>query len=159
MHKTSFSGVAGVSLLLLASASTSAQPPHYGPPPEALEACSGQTEGASCQFEGRRRTVSGTCQSRQNEIICVPSDRPKQGRMGHPGFGPRDSVALGASDPQGAPRSDRPGGPPPEAYSACEGKSDGQSCTVETPHGRLEGVCHTRDSHAFCVPNRHPQRF
>ena len=32
-------------------------------------------------------------------------------------------------------------GPPPEAFIACEGKSSGDSCTAETPHGTKSGTC------------------
>lgn len=31
--------------------------------------------------------------------------------------------------------------PPPAAYEACEGLSEGDRCSVQTPLGRLEGVC------------------
>lgn len=36
--------------------------PRKGPPPEAVEACSGKAAGAACSFMGREgRQVSGTC--------------------------------------------------------------------------------------------------
>ena len=34
-------------------------------------------------------------------------------------------------------------GPPPEAFEACEDLEDGDACTVETPHGTVEGTCGT----------------
>ena len=32
-------------------------------------------------------------------------------------------------------------GPPPEAFTACNGLSVGSTCTVETPRGTLNGTC------------------
>ncbi|MGB5811851.1 MAG: hypothetical protein WBG86_15035 [Polyangiales bacterium] len=48
-------------------------------------------------------------------------------------------------------------GPPPEAFEACEGATDGDVCAVETPHGTLDGVCRetTRHEELVCVPNDH----
>ncbi|WP_035075532.1 DUF1566 domain-containing protein [Maridesulfovibrio zosterae] len=46
-------------------------------------------------------------------------------------------------------------GPPPEAYTACEGLSSGEDCTVETPRGTLSGICMKRGEHFFCVPKGH----
>ena len=45
-----------------------------GPPPEAIEACSGQSEGASCSFTGRNdEQLSGTCFTPgDNELACKP---------------------------------------------------------------------------------------
>ena len=46
--------------------------------------------------------------------------------------------------------------PPQEAISICEGKSDGDTCTVKTPRGdTLEGTCsNTPDNKYFaCKPN------
>jgi hypothetical protein len=34
-------------------------------------ACEGKQEGDSCQFEGRKRTVEGTCKkNRKDELMC-----------------------------------------------------------------------------------------
>lgn len=46
------------------------------------------------------------------------------------------------------------GGPPQEAFDACSGFSEGDSCSVETPEGTLEGTCRLepRDSKTLCVP-------
>ncbi|WP_421900741.1 DUF1566 domain-containing protein [Maridesulfovibrio sp.] len=43
-------------------------------------------------------------------------------------------------------------GPPEEAFTACKGKSQGEECTVETPHGMLSGLCISRGEQTFCVP-------
>ena len=50
----------------------------------------------------------------------------------------------------------RPPGPPPEAIEACEGRTEGDVCEVNTPHGRLEGTCRIVPEELFaCVPNGH----
>lgn len=60
-----------------------------------------------------------------------------------------------AQPPGGSDRGRR--GPPPEAFEACAGATDGQACTVETPHGTLEGTCRqVPDAEQLaCVPNDH----
>jgi len=56
---------------------------HQGPPPEALEACSGQAEGDACSFTGRRDdTINGTCLNpphREDTLACVPEGGPPHG--------------------------------------------------------------------------------
>ena len=47
--------------------------------------------------------------------------------------------------------------PPPEAFSACEGKSEGAECTVSFHEHTLEGVCVAPQSDSlFCMPNDLP---
>ncbi|MFW5501148.1 MULTISPECIES: DUF1566 domain-containing protein [unclassified Maridesulfovibrio] len=46
-------------------------------------------------------------------------------------------------------------GPPEEAFTACEGKSHGDECSVETPRGKLSGLCMSRGNQIFCVPEGH----
>ncbi|TIH19225.1 DUF1566 domain-containing protein [Marinifilum sp. JC120] len=46
-------------------------------------------------------------------------------------------------------------GPPEEAFTACNGKSQGDECTVETPRGKLSGLCMSRGEQTFCVPEGH----
>lgn len=53
---------------------------------------------------------------------------------------------------RGPPRT-----PPPEAVDACDGKSEGDSCSVDTPHGTLDGECRNVPSGELaCVPDGHP---
>ncbi len=51
-------------------------------------------------------------------------------------------------------------GPPPEAFSVCEGQSSGDSCTMETPHGEATGTCEDPkdDGKLACVPEDHDDR-
>lgn len=47
-----------------------------------------------------------------------------------------------------------PGGPPPEAFAACDGKNDGAACSHPTPHGTMDGTCQQRGQRLQCVPGR-----
>lgn len=55
-----------------------------GPPPEAIEACSGLSEGDACSFTGRRDdVVEGTCMvSRRGDegLVCAPEGGPPHER-------------------------------------------------------------------------------
>jgi hypothetical protein len=50
-------------------------PPHGGPPQEALAACQGLSEGASCSFTHNERALTGTCHNgpRGEQVACVPA--------------------------------------------------------------------------------------
>ncbi|WP_321404863.1 DUF1566 domain-containing protein [Maridesulfovibrio sp.] len=48
-------------------------------------------------------------------------------------------------------------GPPQEAFTACNAKSQGDGCSFQTPHGRLSGLCMNRGDKLFCVPEGHGQ--
>lgn len=52
----------------------------------------------------------------------------------------------------------RPGRrPPPEAFNACQGKSEGSECSVSFRDRTLEGVCVLApDEQLFCLPNDMP---
>ncbi|MCB1688360.1 MAG: hypothetical protein KDI33_07740 [Halioglobus sp.] len=46
-----------------------------GPPPEALEVCVDQTEGAACTFTSPRGEVTGSCIASpkgEEELVCAP---------------------------------------------------------------------------------------
>jgi hypothetical protein len=58
-----------------------------GPPPEAIAACDGQSEGAACSFETPRGdTLEGTCAQspRGDGVACRPVNAPR-GRGGPQG--------------------------------------------------------------------------
>lgn len=44
------------------------------------------------------------------------------------------------------------GGPPPEARTACAGLREGANCGIQTPHGRLAGVCRSAPEGFLCIP-------
>ncbi|MFK8030602.1 MAG: hypothetical protein AB8G18_10205 [Gammaproteobacteria bacterium] len=52
-----------------------------GPPPEAIEACSGMEEGSICSFSGRRGDeVQGSCIVIPNDsetVACAPEGGPR----------------------------------------------------------------------------------
>lgn len=50
--------------------------PQGGPPPEAIEACSGKQDGKSCEFQTPHGKPSGTCRTMQNQTVCIPKGRP-----------------------------------------------------------------------------------
>jgi hypothetical protein len=53
------------------------QPSMGGTPPQAaINACSASTQGSACSFTSPRGTVSGTCQTIQQQLACVPANRP-----------------------------------------------------------------------------------
>lgn len=52
------------------------------------------------------------------------------------------SIAVVAADPGSAQRPGRPMGPPPEAFTACEGKAAGDAVSITLPDGRVvTGTC------------------
>lgn len=54
------------------------------------------------------------------------------------GMGPGMGQGQGMGQQMG---SQRPPGPPPEFFTACQGKKEGDRVTVNTPRGRLQGSC------------------
>ena len=101
------------------------------PPPEAYRACEGKAAGDTAQFTGPNgETVSGTCEEISDRLVLRP-DR----------FNPR--------------RGDRPPGPPPEAYAACEGKNAGDPARFETPGGEtVTGTCEEERGRLVLRPDR-----
>jgi hypothetical protein len=66
-----------------------------GPPPEAIEACKNQSEGASVQFASPRGdTITATCRMMGNQLAAMP-DR------GGPGQGPPPSGSDSRSGQSG----------------------------------------------------------
>lgn len=61
----------------------------------------------------------------------------------------------GTPDPD-QPRSMRGGGPPPEAFAACQSQSVDQLCTATTPRGPLSGTCVSdrQSTELVCAPDR-----
>ena len=61
-----------------------------------------------------------------------------------------------AKPPPGGER----GGPPKEAFTACEQSVKDDLCTVDTPKGELTGICRQdrRSDALLCVPNDKSER-
>ena len=104
----------------------------HGPPPEAYTACESKSAGDSAQFVGPRgETVAGTCEQEGNRMVLRPNDRPR-GKNG----GKRQ-------------------GPPPEAYTACEGKNAGDSAQFNSPRGdTVTGTCEEDNGKLVLRPDR-----
>jgi hypothetical protein len=51
----------------------------HQPPQEAISVCSGKTSGSSCSFNAPMGTVTGTCQTPQEQttLMCVPAQKPQ----------------------------------------------------------------------------------
>ena len=62
--------------LVVAQSSDQKEPrERKGPPPQAIEACSGLNEGDACKFTGRRGEASGICSIPPNDdstLACKP---------------------------------------------------------------------------------------
>ncbi|MBK6792156.1 MAG: glycosyltransferase family 39 protein [Anaerolineales bacterium] len=82
-----------------------------GPPPAALNACEGQTEGASCSFTTQNgNTINGSCiiPPNQTALACAPQDRiPQNGQV------PNGQMPAGGPNGQngGTPFSQETGSP------------------------------------------------
>ncbi|WP_419780699.1 DUF1566 domain-containing protein [Maridesulfovibrio sp.] len=75
--------------------------------------------------------------------------------MNQDGTGQQMGQSTGQSMGRGQGRNRQ--GPPPEAFTACNGKSQGDECAVQTPRGKLSGTCMSRNEQTFCVPEGHGQ--
>ena len=78
------SGAALIGFATAAATSTTAEPPAppasgapHGPPPEAIAACKGKTEGTTVSFTGRGgETLTGTCQTTNGVLAARPAGGP-----------------------------------------------------------------------------------
>ena len=102
-----------------------------GPPPEAYTACKDKTAGDTAQFVSPRGdTVSGTCEQEGNRLVLRP-DRPMNNSGG------------------------KQQGPPPEAYTACEDKTVGDTAQFVDPRGEtLTGTCEQEGNRLVLRPDR-----
>jgi hypothetical protein len=149
------------------------------PPPEAISACAYKQPDAPCYFRQEYVTITGTCEKKTGDLVCVP-DRPPPGpppsgagESASPGGG---AGPAGGADPPGKPRGqsgpssdgqgsqDRPprleGGPrpPPEAFDACALTSEGGRCVVKTPKGEIAGACGPYEGRLACIPPKPRER-
>lgn len=93
------------------------QPPQNGtrqsPPPEALAACANLSQGAECSFQGRDRTVNGTCITPPNldQLACAPQGMQNpSGQQVPDGQNPNGQGGRGGQN-GGAPFSKETGEP------------------------------------------------
>ena len=110
------------------------------------------------------RRIFGFGQNNQRQNDMRRNNLPQNGqrqfgqRQSDPRMNNRDqgrNTQL-ARGPQGGNRQGGRFGPPPEALEACRGKSQGQSCSMQTPRGQLSGSCiQTPDRQTACLPQGH----
>ena len=103
----------------------------HGPPPEAYTACEGKKAADTAKFVNPRgETVTGTCEQEGNRLVLRP-DYPKGDAGG------------------------RRHGPPPEAYTACEGKKAGDTAKFVNPRGEaVTGTCQQEGDRLALRPDR-----
>jgi hypothetical protein len=93
---------------------------HHRLPPEAYTACEGKSVGDTAELETPHGDLlTGICVEDEDEdrLVLRPENPPETDQRKHHG-------------------------PPPEAYSACEGKDAGDIAELETPEGDLmTGTC------------------
>jgi hypothetical protein len=95
-----------------------------GPPPAAFTACEGKSAGESAQVETRRgKTLTGTCEvlggKNAGKLVLRPDNMKEKGQQ------------------SGKRRT-----PPEAAFTACEGKSSGETSQFESRRGEiLTGTC------------------
>lgn len=122
---------------------------HHGPPPAAFEACVSKAAGDTCSVKLHDETLAGKCVTPpagapDTRLVCRPDKMPE----GHGPGGP------------GGPNGVHPHGPPPpEVFTACEGKAADAACTVQLGDRALEGTCRTppagvSETRLGCAPSR-----
>lgn len=146
----------------------------------AIDACNGKAAKDTCSVTFGERTVNGSCNTPGSgadaKLMCIPAppqaifdactgkaagdtcsatvgERTFSGKCG---TGPMSEGKLGCH-PEGGPGGHR--GPPPEAFTACEGKSADAACSISTPRGNLDGTCsagHGGDGKLACRPKGPP---
>jgi hypothetical protein len=103
--------------------------PRHAPPPEAYSACAGKKAADTCSVQFGQRTIDGACtMDEQQNLFCRPA------------MGPGGEHRRAA---------------PPEAFSACQGKSVNQQCAVQLPDRAVSGTCSADEqNNLFCRPDR-----
>ena len=134
--------------------SESQRPP--GPPRAAIDACLYKAASATCDFEDGVQAITGTCQERGRDWVCVPDrappgGHPMPGGSGRAGFGAGNATPpMPLSSANGMP--DRMHRPPREAFDACLDRTLDSSCLIRTPRGEIAGRCATESQGLVCIP-------
>lgn len=119
--------IAGAAALTGAAHAADADTSPQRPPPEAFTACQGKSTYEACSASFHGRPLNGTCSpADDNTLFCKPDRPPEGARM-----------------------------PPPEAFTACAGKSAAAGCSVALPDRTVDGTCAASpDGRLFCTPSR-----
>ena len=112
-----------------------------GPPPAAFTACEGKNAGDTAQFENPRGEIlTGTCEE----------PRGKNNRANASGLVLRPDNRPNKQQNNGKRRT-----PPAEAFTACEGKSTGDTSQFENQRGEiLKGTCEESNGKLVLRPER-----
>ena len=107
---------------------------HRAPPAEAFTACEGKSVGDISTFETPRgETITGIC------------EEPRRGNT--------EGLVLRPDNQMSNSNSNRT--PPAEAFTACEGKSEGEESQFEDRRGEtLKGTCEEMDGQLVLRPAR-----
>lgn len=117
-------GICAFASITPADAAERVPPP--SPPPEAVQACSGKSNGDACEVAFGSRSEAGTCAVfADGAMACHPARRSHHG-------------------------------PPREAIEACAGESEGAQCAVTLDGNTLDGTCLTEPGGKglACRPSR-----
>ena len=88
--------------------------------------------------------------------MMKPPEPPRPPEGVRPGEPPRGPDERGAQAP-GRPSDLPPREPPREVVDACNGKQQGETCQIVTPHGdTLTGTCQSIQNQVACVPEGVP---
>ncbi len=103
-----------------------------GPPPAAFTACEDKNEGDQSQFETRRgNTLAGTCEEHGGKLVLRPDNKQMNNKRRTP---------------------------PAAAFTACEGKSEGETSKFNNRHGKtLTGTCEVANGKLVLRPQRFDQ--
>lgn len=117
----------------------------HGPPPEAYSACEGLNIGDTAEFVSPSGdTVTGTCEQYGDQLVLRPDNH-------------RGRSAGNNGAPQGSGRTQF--GPPPEAFTACEGKNAGDTAEFVSPRGdTVTGTCEQQGDRLVMRPDHSRMR-
>lgn len=100
-----------------------------GPPAAAFKACEGKNAGEAAQFNTRRgNKLTGTCEEHRGKLVLRPDNKRQDGKRRTP---------------------------PAAAFSACEGKNEGELSQFENRRGKvLKGSCEVANGRLVLRPER-----
>ena len=113
------------------------------PPQEAIAACTGKAEQATCKFTSAKGTETGVCETVQSELACSPKNDPASGTQpdatqsggAQPGGNKSGGTQPGANQSGGA----QPGGNKSDGTQPGANQSGGTQPGGEQPDGAQPG--------------------
>ena len=119
-----------------------------GPPPEAFTACEGKKAGDNAEFTSPRGdVVNGTCEQDGDKLVLRPDRGSGKGKDANKNSGKQRGSGGGGQQ-----------GPPPEAFTACEGKKAGDKAEFTSPRGdTVSGTCEQDGDKLVLRPDNPPR--